>query len=55
MKSYKIELDKLQAVLDYLSRQPYAQVVQLINMVAQLEEIPETSKEEKKNEVQAKK
>lgn len=44
---YKLPDNLLQALADYLSRRPYAEVFQLINALSRLEKVEEV-KEEKK-------
>jgi len=44
---YKIEKKVAQAILEYLARQPYAEVFSLVQALQKLEEIKEKPKSEK--------
>ncbi len=45
---YKIKEEVLQAVLNYLAKQPYAETFQLIAGLQQVEKVEEPKKEDKK-------
>ncbi len=47
MKTFKINDEQGQAIINYLSTCPYGQVFQLVQMLVNLEEIKETKDETK--------